>query len=161
MIDVAERRYAAQTTVSTASSRAEIEKILVKYGASAFAVGWDQASASIMFDLGTRRIRFTLPLPDREDREFSRTPTGRLRSTTERDKAWEQTIRQRWRALALIVKAKLEAVAAGVATVDEEFLAYIVVPGSGRTVADHVVPELDRSYASTGYVPMLGPGRRQ
>ena len=41
--------------------------------------------------------------------------------------------RQRWRALNLAIKAKLEAVESGIVTFDQEFLAHIVGP-SGQTV---------------------------
>ena len=42
--------------------------------------------------------------------------------------AWEQVCRQRWRALLLIIRAKLEAVASGITTLENEFLANIVLP---------------------------------
>jgi len=35
-------RYAERTTVSTQASRADIERTLEKYGATAFVSGWDQ-----------------------------------------------------------------------------------------------------------------------
>ncbi len=147
--------YAAQTQVSVASSRAEIERLLMKYGAHAFASGWEGRMASIMFDLGDRRIRFTLPLPDKADQEFTRTPTGKRRAPAEAQRAYEQAQRQRWRALALIIKAKLEAIETGIATVDEEFLSWIVIPGSTTTIGEQIQPELRRAYEVNGYAPML------
>lgn len=54
-------------------------------------------------------------------------------------KEYEQAGRQRWRALALVIKAKLEAVGTGIVTFEEEFLAHIVLP-SGRTVTQDVTP---------------------
>src|SRR6476661_5485114 len=65
------------------------------------------------------------------------------------------------RALLLVIKAKLEAITAGIATVDEEFLAYIVIPGTTSTVSERVGRELARAYEVTGYTPMLAlPGGR-
>jgi hypothetical protein len=53
----------------------------------------------------------------------------------------EQQQRQRWRALTLVIKAKLEAVESGIATIEEEFLPHIVVPGGG-TFGEWAVPQL-------------------
>jgi len=110
-------------------------------------------------DWADRRIRFTLPLPDPNDRLFTQTTTGaaeppprpRPNTTRQSDMRWH----------ALVIKAKLEAITAGIATVDEEFLAYIVIPGTTSTVIERVGPELARSYQITGYTPMLAlPGGR-
>jgi hypothetical protein len=51
-------------------------------------------------------------------------------------------MRRRWRSLALAIKAKLEVVASGIATFDEEFMAHLVLP-DGTTVGDRVTTELD------------------
>lgn len=156
-------RYAERTNVAVGATRNEIERLLDKHGAKALVSGWDrdQQMASVMFDLADRRIRFTLSLPDPADRQFTRTPTGRPRTTAAAETEHDQAIRQRWRALLLVIKAKLEAITAGIATVDEEFLAYIVIPGTTSTVSERVGPELARSYEVTGYTPMLAlPGGR-
>ena len=156
-------RYAERTNVTVGASRNEIERLLDKHGAKAFVSGWDrdQQMASVMFDLADRRIRFTLSLPDPDDRQFTRTPTGRPRTAAAAKTEHDQAVRQRWRALLLVIKAKLEAITAGIATVDEEFLAYIVIPGTTSTVGERVGPELARSYEVTGYTPMLAlPGGR-
>jgi hypothetical protein len=156
-------RYAERTQVAVGATRNEIERLLDNHGATAFVSGWDrdQQIASVMFDLADRRIRFTLPLPDPNDSRFTRTPTGRRRTAAAAADEHEQAVRQRWRALLLVIKAKLEAITAGIATVDEEFLAYIVIPGTTSTVIERVGPELARSYEITGYTPMLAlPGGR-
>ena len=57
----------------------------------------------------------------------------------------EQAQRQRWRALLLVIKAKLEAIEAGIATFEDEFLAYTMLP-SGETVGEWVSPQLDKVY---------------
>lgn len=114
-------QYASQTSVSSDKSRAEIEKTLRKYGATSFGYGWNGASATIVFDMEDRRIRFLLPLPDRSERRFTHTPTGQPRKPNPAEEAYEQAVRQSWRALSLVIKAKLEAVAANIATVEQEF----------------------------------------
>src|SRR5580700_3227660 len=127
-------RYAASTEVSSDRSRSEIERTLRRYGATAFAYGWEGNMAQIGFKLASRQIKFRLPLPDPASREFTLTPTGRDRSASAAEEAYEQAVRQRWRALALVIKAKLEAVEAGISTVENEFLANIALP-DGRTVS--------------------------
>lgn len=149
-------RYAAQTEVSSDRSRAEIERTLRRYGATAFAYGWEGNQAQVGFKLADRQIRFRLPLPDPRSREFTLTPTGRDRSAASAEEAYEQAVRQRWRALALVIKAKLEAVEAGISTVEDEFLAHIALP-DGRTVGDWLGPQLGVVYAQQA-MPALLPG---
>lgn len=138
-------KYAANTDVSSDRSRAEIERTLERYGARQFMYGWDQDRAVVGFVLNDREIRFVLPLPDRDSTDFTRTPTGRPRAATQARAEYEQAVRQRWRSLALVIKAKLEAVESEIVTFDAEFLAHIVLP-DGRTVADTVVPRVEQAY---------------
>lgn len=126
-------RYAEDTSVSTDRSRAEIERTVRRYGASSFAYGWDDDRAQIEFVRERLRVRLVVPMPDAKSAEFTRTPTGKTRSVAQAEAAWEQACRQRWRALALVVKAKLEAVDAGITTFEAEFLAHLVLP-TGETI---------------------------
>jgi hypothetical protein len=149
-------RYADRTEVSSDRSRAEIERTLRRYGAGAFAYGWDHERATVAFELANRRIVFRLPMPDPNHRDFTQTPTGKPRSASAAETAYEQAVRQRWRALALVIKAKLEAVAAGITTVEQEFLAHIQLP-NGSTVGEWVRPQLEIAYARNE-MPALLPG---
>ena len=149
-------KFAANTDVPSDRSRAEIEKILQRYGAGKFMYGWDQNSAVIAFEMNERRIQFQLPLPDRESNEIKRTPSGNLRtSKTQIDAAYEQAVRQRWRALALVIKAKMEAVEVGITMFEDEFLAHIVLP-DGQTVGRWMAPQVAHAY-QTGKMPPLLP----
>jgi hypothetical protein len=140
-------RYAADTAVSTERSRMEIEVTLRRYKADQFGYATSPKGATVMFVLSGRHIRFNLPLPDRFSRDFTHTPSrGNLRSDEQREAAWEQACRQRWRALALVIKAKLEAVDTGITTVEDEFLAHTVLP-DGLTVGEWAKPQIDRAYA--------------
>ena len=146
------RRYAADTSVSVEASRAEIERTLQRYDAASFSYGWDQEQAVIQFQKDGRYIRFVLPLPDRQDSQFWRTPSKGLKRTAEQAyAAWEQACRQKWRALNLAIKAKLEAVEAGISTFENEFQAYILLP-NGQTVGEAVKPAIDSAYES-GQMP--------
>lgn len=148
--------YAQGTSVSTESSRAEIERTLTRYGAESFAYGWKAEQAMIEFAAHARRIRFVLTLPDKDDADFWTTPAGRRQRTPEAAyKEWEQACRQRWRALALVIKAKLEAVEAGISEFEEEFLAHVVLP-NGTTVGAWMRPQIDEAYA-TGTMPTMLP----
>jgi hypothetical protein len=150
-------RYAENTQVSSDRSRAEIERILRRYGATAFAYGWDAEAATLMFEIANRHVMFRLPMPNPADEAFTLTPTGKGRSSSAAEAAYEQAVRQRWRALALVIKAKLEAVAAGITTVEQEFLAHIVLP-DGRTVGQHTQPGIAAAYETGEMLPMLPGG---
>lgn len=139
-------RYAADTTVSQDRSRNEIEATLKRYGASAFMYATEEQAAMIGFRIAGRMVKFVLPMPDPKAREFTHTPAKQqARSPAETHKAWEQAGRQRWRALALVIKAKLEAVAAGITTIEDEFLAHTVLP-DGSTVGQFMQPQLAIAY---------------
>jgi len=139
-------RYASETAVSVEKSRGEIEAILRRYKAEAFYYMTDKRGAVVGFMIAERRVQFNLPLPDPTAREFTHTPAkGIARSAAEAEKAWEQACRQRWRALALVIKAKLEAVSAGITTTEDEFLAHTMLP-SGVTVGEWAKPQLDEAY---------------
>lgn len=150
-------KYAAKTEVSAENSRAEIEKVLRRYGATGFMYGWDETDAVLGFKVASRQIKFILKMPDPKAKEFWVTPERRFaRSKDQAYAAWEQATRQRWRALVLVVKAKLEAVEAGIATFEQEFMAHIVLP-NGQTVGDYVVPQIAAAYEG-GTMPKLLPG---
>lgn len=150
--------FANDTTVPVERSKAEIERLLGRYGAARFMSGWDGDTAVIGFVLGNRTIRFTLPLPAKTEKQFHRTPTGRQRrNPADAERAWEQACRSRWRALLLVIKAKLEAVQVGISTVEDEFLAWTVLPGDGRTVGERLRLTIDESVKS-GKPAMLALG---
>lgn len=153
--------YAKETTVSAESSRAEIERTLRRYGATSFGYGWNPGAALVEFEASGRRIRFVLPMPDRNDRAFTHYKRGQFGAETARTedaaaKQWEQATRSRWRALALCIKAKLEAVEAGISEFETEFLANIVLPDNS-TVGAWVRPQIERVYA-LNRMPELLPG---
>lgn len=153
-------RYAANTDVSVERSRAEIEKLITRYGATSTAFMNAPGRALIMFEANERRVVFELPLPDQTSEEFRKTPTGREKRNPEAYfAAWEQACRQRWRALALVIKAKLEAVETGITTFEDEFLAHIVMP-DGVSVGKHIKPTIAAWYASGKMRPLLpAPGK--
>lgn len=149
--------YAADTSVSVERSRAELERTLERYGASAFGYFTDAGRAVIMFEAHERRVRFVLPLPAKDERRFTHTAArGTARTPAQALEAWEQACRQKWRALNLAVKAKLEAVEAGIAEFEEEFLAYVMLPDN-TSMGERARAAIATAY-STGTMPALMPG---
>lgn len=155
--------YARGTEVSPEKSKAEIEGLLRKYGADQFVSGWadghgeDGGRAVIGFRCKGRFVRFILPLPSKSEKRFWKHRGSlylQVSDSSARDR-WEQEVRRRWRALALVVKAKLEAVESRITTFESEFMAHIVMP-DGRTVGEHVTPAIASAY-ETGKVAGLLP----
>jgi hypothetical protein len=143
--------FAEATSVPVERSSAEIERLLVKYGASRFARGWDDTRAYIAFEMRGRGLRIVLPIPSTDDPMFQ----GKKRAAPSVIRQrWEQEQRRRWRALALVIKAKLEAVETGIVTFEDEWLAHFVMPG-GKTVGEMVAPELERAYATGKPTPLM------
>lgn len=132
-------KYAAETEVPVAKSRMQIEAMLVQHGAGEFGYGWDAQADRIQFTMKDRTIRFTLPRQNKSD--FAHRKDGSLRPTYQQESVYQQAERQRWRALYLVVKAKLEAVESGIAMFEQEFLAFVVLP-NGLTIGDVIVPQL-------------------
>jgi hypothetical protein len=147
-------KYAQQTEVTSDKSRSEIERTLARYGARKFVYGWDDGRAMVQFEAHDRRIRFILPLPTIED--VKHTPSGRVRSARTWPAMRDQATRQRWRALLLCIKAKLESVDSGIEEFDEAFMAQIVLP-NGATVGDQIKPEIGSAYAGGRFSPFLLP----
>lgn len=134
--------YARGTTVGVDKSRAEIERMLTRRGARKFYSGYDENRAIVAFELGDRNIKFELALPSPGDRPSAKN---------------EQLIRERWRALALAIKSRLICVEAGIETVEEAFLAQVVMPNR-ETVYEHLRGYLSQEYGN-GNMPPLLPGR--
>lgn len=118
--------YAQKTTVPVEQSRNEIERTLERYGASAFGYMTDTVSTTLAFKVNDRAIRIVMPKPGD--------------GTSEKNAREE---RRRWRALLLIIKAKLDAIASGIATFENEFLPYTVM-ATGQTVGEWASPQLSR-----------------
>lgn len=146
--------YASNTEVSSDRSRAEIERTLERWGADSFAYMTNRTQAQVAFEYEGKRIRFVLPLPDRDSREFTMTPTGKLRVGTAAAAAYEQAVRQKWRALNLVVKAKLEAVESGISSFEQEFYANIVLP-NGQTVFEATIPQVVRAIQTGDRGPLM------
>lgn len=155
-------RYASNTKVSSEKSRNEIERTLQRYGASGFGFWIENDSALVQFQIEKLKIAFKLPMPDRKSEEFTMSShendwQRKPLAAETAHRRWEQACRQRWRALALVIKAKLEAIDSGISTFEEEFMAHIMLP-DGVTVGEKLVPGLT-VLKETGDMPKLLVGK--
>jgi hypothetical protein len=149
-------RYAEGTSVPMERSRAEIERVLLRYGASDFAYRTNPRHAEIAFVVESTTVRLGVDFPDANAPEFSRTPTGRVRRAAgAASEAWEAEVRRLWRALSLVIRAKLEAVESGISTFEREFMADIVMK-NGHTLGEAILPRLSEAVTSGR---LLGDGR--
>lgn len=128
----------------------EIERTLARYGAQEFIYGARPDQAVIQFKFSGRIIRFVLPLKGWQS--FKTSDKGRSRKDGAAQRAWDQDVRRRFRALALVLKAKLEAVETGITTFEEEFYAHVLLP-NGKTVYEETRGRVAIAY-ETGNVPM-------
>lgn len=137
-------KFAEGTEVPADRSKAEIERTLTKFGADQFGYGWKADSAVVVFRAQGRHLRFVLPMPTDSDLKGMK-----------KDGAKERETRRRWRALNLCIKAKLEAVATGIETFEESFMAHVVLP-DGRTMAEAALPQIGQAYKDGKMPPLLG-----
>jgi len=149
--------YAEGTKVPVEKTKAEIEKLVRKHGADQFLAGADAERAMVMFRIQARYVRFDVPLPPRKVAKPSPWSNRRPNGAAKLDLWYAAELRRRYRALLLVLKAKLEAVESGITSFEREFLAHVVLPDN-RTVADHVLPAVQQAYETGQVRPMLLPG---
>jgi hypothetical protein len=123
--------FAEGTTVPASKTRGEIETLVAKYGASRFAFGYMEDRAAINFVASGRLVRFTVPLPTKEDPRVRKRAQSLSRSNwrIDADKltaAIAEEERRRWRCLLLAIKSKFTTVESGIESFEEAFLANIV-----------------------------------
>lgn len=128
-------KFAAKTQVPADRTRAEIEQTLKRYGATHFGYATMPGVVMLAFESKGRRVRFKVPVPDPE-----KNPQGH---------------RQKWRAVLLAIKSKLESVEGGIEQFDEAFMAQLVLP-DGRTMGEYAIPQIATSYNSGKMPPLLG-----
>lgn len=140
------RRYAEGTSVDVHRSQQEVGNLLRKWGASQVIMAWDASEgAGVRFRLSERYAQLVVrPPSERRLKEL------RLRHprTPEAERI-EAEQRRSWRALLLLVKAKLEAIAAGITTAEREFMPDLLMD-DGRRLEEWALPVLE-----TRHIPAL------
>jgi hypothetical protein len=112
--------------VAVHRTRFELEHVLGRYGASDLAFVEVDANASVQFAIHGCYVQLALPLPDPNAAHFTHTPTGRPRTVAAQERAYEQALREHWRALLLAVRGKLQSVESGISTFENEFAGFLV-----------------------------------
>jgi hypothetical protein len=146
--------YTRGDSFSGGDSREHIRRALVDYGATDVLFSQRGNRSAIAFRGGGRQFRILLSLSQSDETSLSRGDTAEGPVREAKAKILERANRRSWYALALAIDAKLAAVAAGISTLESEFLAHVVLPGN-RTVLDELEPVIDSAYRS-GRRPLFG-----
>lgn len=151
--------YAKGTTVAIETTNGQIKAMLRRAGANDYATYENNDSAAIAFRLNDLNIRMKIPLPDRFAKRFTHTDEKQLvRSDGAAERLWEQACKECWRALHLCLKAKLEAIDAGVETFEDAFLAHVQT-ATGETIGERLRPTLHEIVAGNAPLQITGPQR--
>lgn len=144
-VDAVRSRVAyEQTTVPVSRSQEQIRTLLREFGATSFEFGEAELDgitwAAVGFAADGHRFRIRVPLKPVDEAALQR----RVRRSNKpakvlRADAVEQESKRIWRVLAWNLKARLEAVAEGVETLEEAFLAHLLIGGTSETVYDTLV----------------------
>lgn len=129
------RGFAVNTKVPASQTLTEIQDVLKRYGATHFGYATVPGAVRVGFESMGRRLRFSVPVPD--------------------EKKDARGHRQRYRALLLAIKSKLESVASGIETFDEAFMAQVVLP-DGRTMSEYATPQIASAYKDGKMPSLLG-----
>lgn len=121
--------YAARTRVPVAASRAELEKLMQRFGAERWAQYTEKGSVVMFFEIAGVPYKFALPIKSQHDE-------ARL-----------------WRCLVASVKGKLISVEEGIETFDQAFIGHVVLKG-GMTVSETYGGNLS-ALAQAGHIPAL------
>lgn len=147
--------YASSTSVSVEKTKGELERLLVKHGATRYGIAHTEDGAQVSFIMKEQHVRIAVPVPSVADYPDTTKPDYSNKAKTPRDwnrwsvaqrKVWidgqrQQAARQRWRCILLIVRAKLELIEMKLSTVEREFLADITL-NDGRTVLEAMAGKL-------------------
>lgn len=153
--------YAAGTVVTVEKSKAELDGLLGKHGATSRGILHDEEAgiAAVVFVLAGRKYKLGIPMPVKPTAaEITKRFQGAWNWTPERKeqcatKVHDQAVRERWRGLVLLTKAKLEIVRMGGSTFEREFLADLVLP-NGRTAGEEL-GEYMQNLLANGYTAPL------
>lgn len=136
--------YAENTSVAFEKSIAEIITLIKRAGAQQIGQFEAEDQFAIQFVLADRLIRFRVPLPGLDEIP-TRSGNNVALNLPQRKERLAQRHRQRGRALLLVIKAKLESVESGIETLEQAFLAHVVM-ADGATVYERIAEPLAVEY---------------
>lgn len=131
------RKYAENTVVPMERSTAEIERLLAAHGGTHFGMMKYPDRIELGFINNGLRMRIVVDTPNIDDADRRRRENNR-----------------RFRALLLVVKAKLIGIEDGIVTFEDEFLPYIVM-ADGETIGMCLRKQLPEIAVGKS-VPLLG-----
>lgn len=119
--------YAQGTKVAVTKTLAEIEDLVRKRGGQRFYRGEQEARMVLGWWQSERMLMFGVAMPPLK--QFEKKPRGYgSRPMAEQIGLQEQAMREQWRAVLLVIKAKNADVDAKIETFEEAFLGQLVVP---------------------------------
>jgi hypothetical protein len=141
-----DRAYAEDTKVSVGKSQGDLVTLLTKFDADQVGHVLDNKTgeAVVFFTREGRQYRLGVPMPKKSgltDRQF------------------DQKCRSRWRALLLLIKAKMVGIDCGATTFEEEFLAHTVT-AQGERLVDALRKPLEEHYETGQPVNLLGAWKK-
>lgn len=139
--------YTRGDSCSSVASRKHIGQALASYGATDVVFTQRGHLSAIAFSADARQFRIVMPILQSEGALAIRGDVADSRLREANARILERANRKSWHALALAIDAKLGAVAAGVATLESEFLAHVVLPGN-HTVFEELESVIDFAYRS-------------
>lgn len=137
--------YTRGDSFSVGASREHVERSLLDFGATDVRFSQREHLSAIAFRACGRQFRIVISLPQPDGIPAARRDLAEIDGREVTAKVLELNTRRFWHAFALSTDAKLAAVAAGVATLESEFLAHVVLPGN-RTVIDELEPVIAAAY---------------
>jgi len=146
--------YTRGDSFSSEASRNHIRQALTDFGATDVVFTQRGERSAVAFRGAGRQFRIVLPLLQSGGALAVRGDVADNRVHEANAKILERANRKSWHALALAIDAKLGAAAAGIATLESEFLAHVVLPGN-HTVLEELESLIDSAYRS-GRRPSFG-----
>lgn len=126
------KRYAEGTEVPISRSHDQIKAELRRVGAEEIGVMEATNQAWLVFRIREVRYRIT---------------TGEIQVA--RGRKPEAEARRQWRAILLLVKAKVVSIVEGISTVEREFLSDAIMP-DGSVLSDHAPKLIENAYREGG-----------
>jgi hypothetical protein len=139
--------YTRGDSFSVGASREHVERALLDFGAMDVRFSQRGHLSAVAFRACGRQFRIVISLPQPDGIPAVPGDVAEVHGRGLKAKDLDLDARRFWYAFALSIDAKLAAVAAGVATIESELLAHVVLPGS-RTVIDELEPVIASAYRS-------------
>lgn len=151
------KMYAEGTSVPVERTKAEMDRLLRQRQATRMAFAEEIGRAVILFEMEGRRIRFSMPMPDRNEERFLVDGRGKKVPDARAYDRWERECRALWRGLFMAMKSRFVNVDNGIESFEMAFLPHTVMP-DGKTVAEHVLPAVASAYKHGKMMPLLSSG---